>query len=232
LRVTLRRKEARLTGHLADLFPTGIPLGEAPNGPGVADHPGVMVAQDGALAGHAGHDGLAASGEAGEKVGLDETGQDLQVAAHELGVEPRLVAPRRRPDVHLGRTVETIVLDDSRAPEVIVTQHDPELGLGVGPVRPQGVEKYDLDIIGPADLIKHGAEKEGVGSGPRDIAEDDADSHPRTDELLEGRGTDRAPQGVPEGGRGVGNGGNVARFDDGDVERIVELERQSGLSIG
>ena len=196
------------------------------------DHAGVVVAEDGPLAGHARHDGLAAAAEAGEEVRLDEARQDLEVAAHELGVEPGLVALRGHADADLGRGIESVVLDDAAPLEDRVPDHGPELGLGVGPVGAERVEEDDLESGDGVQDLQDGPEEERVGRGPGDIAEDDADAHAGADEVAEGRRADGRVERAADGGGRVGQGGNEGRLDDGDVERIVELERQPGFPVG
>ena len=225
-------RAAGLAGDLAHFLPDGVAVGDAPDGLGVPDHPGVVVAEDGALAGHARHDGLAAAGESGEEVGLDETGQDLEVAAHELGVDPGLVAFGGHADADLCGRIEGFVLDDAAALEDGIPHHRPELGLGVGPMRAQSVEERHFDAGDGVKDFEDGPEEERMGRRTGDVAEDDADARSRADDLPQGQRTHGRFEGRPDGGRRVGQGRNEFRLDDGDVERTVEIERQARLSVG
>jgi len=95
----------------------------------MADHPRVMVAQHGPEPCHARHDGLAAAGEAGEEVRLDEAREDPQVALEHLPVEPDFVAPAGAARVGLGGGVERVVLDDAEGAGQLLAQHAGQLGL-------------------------------------------------------------------------------------------------------
>ena len=81
-------------GDLHHLFPDRIALRDPPGRVGIGDHGRVVVAQHRAQPGHPRHQRLAAAGEAGEEMRLDEAGEDLHVASHDVAVDPDCVAAR------------------------------------------------------------------------------------------------------------------------------------------
>lgn len=88
-------------------------------------------------------------------------------------------------------------------------------------MRAQGVEERDLDAGDGVQDFEDGRKHQRIGSGPGDIAEDDADPHAGADEVAEGRRADGPPQGIAHRGLRIGQGRDEGRLDDGDVERIV-----------
>ena len=85
-------------GAVADLFPDGVAVGDAPGGTWIADVAGAVVPHDGLETGEGGHDHLGPTREAGEEVRFNEPGQDLRRARDELGIQQDFVAGGRMPD--------------------------------------------------------------------------------------------------------------------------------------
>ncbi len=164
-------------------------------------------------------------------MGLDEAGQDFQVAAHKLGVELDLVPPGCLAQRNLGLRREGIVLDDAAAPEDVIPQHDPQLGLGVGAMGPQGVEERNLDPRDSVELAEDGLEHQGIGRRPGNVAENDAHPHPRRHDLSQRLQPERRAERLPQGGGGIRQARDIDRFDHSHIERIRQLERQAVFSI-
>ena len=120
-------------------FPDRVSLGNSPGGAPVHDHAGVMVAEDGALSGHAGHDRLATAGKTGEKMRLDEAGQNLDVGRKEIAVYPDFMAKGRATDTFLAGLVGGVILHDAISSDDVRAQHLLQFGAAVGPVSAKGI---------------------------------------------------------------------------------------------
>ena len=234
LSVTLSRKSGPAWPATSrDLFPDGVAVRDAPGGLGVADHAGVVVAEHGPLAGHARHDGLAAAGEAGEEVRLDEAGQDLEVAAQRARALSQISWPLRgQAQADLGRRDRRRRSGrcGSRSTDRVPTMARSSASV-LGRCVPSAL-KRTISRPGTASRTSStAARRSGFGAGRVMSLKTTPTRMPGADEVSEGRRADGRRESAADGGGRVGQGGNVGRLDDGDVERVVELERQAGLPV-
>src|SRR5574341_1211707 len=88
---------AYFEGHLTYFLPDWVTPGDSPGGLGMADHPGVVVAQHRPLASHARHQRLATPRETGKQVRFDKPGYNFYVTAPQGPVNPHLETARRYP---------------------------------------------------------------------------------------------------------------------------------------
>ena len=209
---------------------TGLPSMIAPGGARVADPPGVVELERRRESGKARGDHLRSAAEAGEEVRFHESGRDPDVGIHPLaGEEDGHVADH--PEVDETRIVAGVVIDDTPRAQDLVTQHLPPL---VGGRRPMGPGRDEDDhVLRPDDAVDglhDRLEHHGARLGAGDVADRDRDTLSASDDVAQGRTSDRLPDGRREDGPRIVDRRAVPRDDDGRRPgRQMDRERSRSI---
>ena len=186
-----------------------------------------MVAEDRELTRHARHDCLAAARKAGEKVWLDEAGQDFDVGLQIFAVYPQIVPEGGAPDALLRALVDRVILDDAVALDQICAQHLCQFAACVGAVRAKRVAKQNVLRRDMGQLLQHCWQQDVVGRGARDVAEDDGDAVLRPGKFAQGTRLQRRAQGVAQRSDRVCQRSYEAVLDYFNAGIVRQLEGQS-----
>ena len=144
----------------------GIAVQHAGAGAGGGNKLGAVVAQNGDLIAHAGQHALAAAGEAGEEVRLNEALGHQQVGLHRQPVNDAIGAGGEHADLHVGGGVPAVVNHNGFMVHDVLTQLANQLLFGGGAVEAGGNQQGDLDVrIAPAQLGQHMGQNVLAGTG-------------------------------------------------------------------
>jgi len=193
-----------------------------------------VIVQDRLRVGDARQHCLRTAAEPGEKVRLDKAGQD----AHRR-LQVRALDPYRAPGVisgHLDQvfSVPGVVLHDAVAAGDPLTQHPPQLGLGLAPVGAQGIDQHDLVVghAGLGQLLQQRGQHPVVGHGPGQVAKDHGHPILRLHQVAQRPAADRCSQPLPDGPSLVGQSGHELRLDDRHRRIVRQVDPQAAPPIG
>ena len=124
----------------------GVALQHAGAGEVGGDELGAVVAQHRHLIAHAGQHALAAAGEAGEEVGLDEALADQQLGLGRHLVDDQPSPGGQHADLHVGGRVLAVMDDNFLLRHDLFAQLVDELVLAGGAVEAGGHQQGDVDV--------------------------------------------------------------------------------------
>ena len=152
----------------------GVALQDAGAGAGRVDELGAVVAQHGDLVAHAGKHALAAAGETGEEVGLNEALGDQQVGLSGHLVDDQLGAGGEHADLHVAFGVPAVVADELLLVGDLLAHLVHQLLVAGGAVEAGGDEEGDVDVgVALPQLGEHEGEDVLAGHRAGVIADDD-----------------------------------------------------------
>ena len=227
--------QTRGAGGIEHVVMDGVAVDDAGAGAGAGDELAVVVIDNGLAGGDAGQNALAAAGEAGEEMGLDEALGHQQVGLGRQAVDDQVAAGGELAQVGQILGIVAVVDDDLLVGDDLGAELVDQLFLGGLPVAAGGDQDGDIRVgAALTDLSEHLGNDAFAGHGAGVVAGDE-------DDLLLALGHDAQLRGADGVGHGVvdqlngGLGGDVVvhlRHEGAGIALFGNVQRQEFFSVG